>query len=389
MNYGLLVKLAIKNMRSKRSRTILTTLTIIYAVALMVALETVTHGVQLSVTNEVKSILPADVIIYSSTIAMPQQVASAMTHMNYVSSAVPAILIGNAVVNGESITLIGMPTSSLQYFYPNLISGGLMEEPGDCIISSQLAEKLGVGVGDYIYVMVPEGLGGLGSTYQVIKLRVAGIFSSIFGGLFGFQVNIVVTSLSYLQTQLGVNGFVNTIFVKLTRDSSTTLTTFVNAIHVAYPDAQVYEQQNIIGAIGNVISLVNTFFVLIIVLSLAIAGLSIANTMLMNINERLREIGILKAIGSSNSQIMIMFMAESIIMTIIGSIIGVVVGFYGAHGVSALLNALGYSINIEIVPLPSLFALGFAASIIISIIASIVPIRRVAKVRPMEVLRTG
>ena len=389
MNYGLLVRLAIKNMRSKRSRTILTTLTIIYAVALMVALETVTHGVQLSVTNEVKSILPADVIIYSSTIAMPQQVASAMSHMNYVSSAVPAILIGNAVVGGESITLIGMPTSSLQYFYPNLISGGLIEAPGDCIISSQLAEKLGVGVGDYIYVMVPEGLGGLGSTYQVIKLRVVGVFSSIFGGLFGFQVNIVVASLSYLQSQLGVNGFVNTIFVKLTRDSSTTLTAFVNAVHVAYPDAQVYEQQDIIGAIGNVINLVNTFFVLIIVLSLAIAGLSIANTMLMNINERLREIGILKAIGSSNSQIMIMFMAESLIMTIIGSIIGVVVGFYGAHGVSALLNALGYSINIEIVPLPSLFALGFAASIIISIIASIVPIRRVAKVRPMEVLRTG
>ncbi len=204
-------------------------------------------------------------------------------------------------------------------------------------------------------------------------------------------MNMVVTSLSYLQDQLGVSGFVNTIFVKLTSDSSTTLTAFVDAVHSAYPDAQVYEQQDIIGAIGDVISLVNTFFILIIVLSLAIAGLSIANTMLMNVNERLREIGILKAIGASNSQIMMMFLFESLFITMIGSTIGLVVGFYGAHGVSALLNALGgYSINIIIQPIPpSLFALGFAASIAIGILASIVPIRRVAKVRPMEVLRIG
>ncbi len=385
----MLIGMAIKNMRSKKSRTLLTALTVVYAVALMIALETVTHGVQLAVTDEVKTILPADVIIYSSTIAMPQQVAASMNGMKYVSNAVPAILVGNAVAGSETITLIGMPSSALQYFYPNLISGGLIESPGDCIISSQLAQKLGVGVGDYIYVMIPEGLGGLGSTYQVVRMRVAGVFSSIFGGLFGFQVNMVVTSLSYLQDQLGVSGFVNTIFVKLTSDSSTTLTAFVNAVHSAYPDAQVYEQQDIIGAIGDVISLVNTFFVLIIALSLAIAGLSIANTMLMNVNERLREIGILKAIGASNSQIMMMFLFESLFITIIGSAIGLVVGFYGAHGVSALLNALGYSINIIIQPIPSLFALGLVASIVIGMLASIVPIRRVAKVRPMEVLRIG
>ncbi len=186
VNYGLLVGMAIKNMRSKKSRTLLTALTVVYAVALMIALETVTHDVQLAVTNEVKSILPADVIIYSSTIAMPQQVAVSMNGMKYVSNAVPAILVGNAVVGGETITLIGMPSSALQYFYPDLISGGgLIESPGDCIISSQLAQKLGVGGvgGDYIYVMIPEGLGGLGSTYQVVRMRVAGVFSSIFGGV--------------------------------------------------------------------------------------------------------------------------------------------------------------------------------------------------------------
>ncbi|KUO82887.1 MAG: hypothetical protein AT709_07470 [Caldivirga sp. MG_3] len=182
------VRIGLRGLVTRKAMTIMTIIAIATAVALLVALETVTYGVKYTVGLEVKSILPADLMVYTSSAIIPEQLVNMINGLRYVEYAAPAILTG-AIAGGHQITLIGLSTDSFSYFYPQLTQGSLPIGSDDCIISQQLAQALNATVGSYIYVYVPQGLTG---TYSVLKLRVSGIFTSIFGGLLGFQVYMVV-----------------------------------------------------------------------------------------------------------------------------------------------------------------------------------------------------
>ncbi len=377
------IRIGLRGLVARRALTLMTIIAVATAVALLIALETVTYGVKYTVGLEVKSILPADLMVYTSTAIIPEELVNMINGLKAVEYAAPAILTG-AITGGHDVTLIGLSTSSFNYFYPQLTQGSLPLGEDDCIISQQLAQALNVSTGDYIYVYVPQGISG---TYNVLKLRVSGIFSSIFGGLLGFQVYMIVTHLSYLQSQLNTGGFVNVIFIKVAHDNPTIINGLNTAMKQIIPEAQVYEQQSIIGSVNDVVNLINVFFLVVIVLSVVIAGLIVAIMVLINVRERRREIGIMKAIGASNGQVMLIFIIQVLVVSLIGGLLGLIAGYYGSVAMVKLINYLGYSIRIVIIPVPEFFALGLATALATGVLASIPPLISVIRIRPAEVIR--
>jgi putative ABC transport system permease protein len=127
-------------------------------------------------------------------------------------------------------------------------------------------------------------------------------------------------------------------------------------------------------------------------ISLLVGAIGIANTMFMSVMERTRQIGILKALGATDSEIMKLFLLESAMIGFIGGLIGVFLGFIASGAISELgVRMIGTGVRgIEngitvITPELVFFAVGF--SVVIGIVSGLFPARRAARLQPVEALR--
>ncbi|PLX22172.1 multidrug ABC transporter substrate-binding protein [Candidatus Parcubacteria bacterium] len=120
-------------------------------------------------------------------------------------------------------------------------------------------------------------------------------------------------------------------------------------------------------------------------ISLIVGGIGIMNIMLISVNERTREIGLRKAVGANNRHILIQFLLESIVLTILGGLFGLVAGTLFSFLVAVVANALGYDWTFHV----SLFSiiLSVTVSMLIGLIFGIVPAKKASQLEPIEALR--
>jgi len=117
-----------------------------------------------------------------------------------------------------------------------------------------------------------------------------------------------------------------------------------------------------------------------IVLCLLMAAIGVANLMLVQVNERIREIGLRKAMGASNLDVFAHFLVESTVLSLLGGGMGIVLGIGLAKVVSSLVG-LPYGFS------PSVTSLGFVVSVVVGIGAGLAPAWKAAKLSPVEALR--
>ncbi len=132
--------------------------------------------------------------------------------------------------------------------------------------------------------------------------------------------------------------------------------------------------------LGSSLEMVRKFLMLVSAISLLVGGIGVMNIMLVSVTERTREIGIRKSIGARTKAIMIQFLAESALLTLIGGIMGIIVGIVIAF---FLCRALGFRfiITAGAVVGTALF------SVVIGIFFGLYPARRAAKMKPIDALR--
>jgi putative ABC transport system permease protein len=121
------------------------------------------------------------------------------------------------------------------------------------------------------------------------------------------------------------------------------------------------------------------------VLALVIGGLSVVNTMIMAVTERVREIGLKKAVGAHTIHVLREYLAEAVLIGFLGGAIGYLAGL----GLTTLINTLGKSSNLElflVTPTLTLLALGFAVAL--GALAGVIPALRAARLDPVTALRT-
>jgi putative ABC transport system permease protein len=111
-----------------------------------------------------------------------------------------------------------------------------------------------------------------------------------------------------------------------------------------------------------------------------VGGIGIMNIMLVNVTERIREIGIKKAIGAKSGDILLQFLLESTIVSVIGGLIGIILGIILAQ---VIKNLSGLSAAITLTPM----VLAFSVSALVGIFFGYYPAKRASSLNPIEALR--
>jgi putative ABC transport system permease protein len=120
-------------------------------------------------------------------------------------------------------------------------------------------------------------------------------------------------------------------------------------------------------------------------LSLIVGGIGIMNIMLVSVTERTREIGLRKALGATNTNILDQFLIEAVTVTLLGGVIGIIVGTTFSFLIAAIANYLGYDWEFIV----SLFSivLSVGVSTIIGLVFGLYPARKASKLDPIVALR--
>ncbi|MBN2477905.1 ABC transporter permease [Candidatus Micrarchaeota archaeon] len=131
--------------------------------------------------------------------------------------------------------------------------------------------------------------------------------------------------------------------------------------------------------IGSILDIVSTFLLLIAMIASVVSAIGITNTMFMSVMEKVKEIGVLKAVGASDWDLQMIFLIESGTMGLIGGLIGILLG-YGVAYVVSTFGIVTY-VSLQLTVFALLFAVG------VGIAAGVFPARRAAKLSPIEAFR--
>ncbi|NTW27608.1 MAG: FtsX-like permease family protein [Candidatus Moranbacteria bacterium] len=150
-------------------------------------------------------------------------------------------------------------------------------------------------------------------------------------------------------------------------------------------DFSVRDTAQALEMITNITNVLKYFLAGIAAISLLVGGVGIMNIMLISVNQRIREIGLRKAVGARNRHIITQFLIESIFITLVGGIIGIILGIFVALLASIVINALGYEWEF-LISFSSILTATFV-SVIIGLLFGLYPAKKAAQISPMEALR--
>ena len=230
----------------------------------------------------------------------------------------------------------------------------------------------------------------LGKTIRISKVnfKVIGVLAAKGSSGFFNPDDTVFVPLSTMQKILAGADYLSTIAVSVqtkelmpqVQDDATAALAAKHRVDPASPDFSIVSQADIIGTLTHVTRTFTIFPASIAGISLVVGGIGIMNMMLTTVTERTREIGLRKAIGAKKRDISMQFLAEAVLLTFLGGIIGVALGWSISFAVSRLA---GIATSVS----PASVALAFGVSAGIGIIFGYYPARRAASLNPIDALR--
>jgi len=222
-----------------------------------------------------------------------------------------------------------------------------------------------------------------------IDFKVIGMTKSKGGTGFGSQDDVVFIPLSAAQRFLAGDAYVTTISVSAVDQNSMAATQQQitnlllrrhNILNPLMADFQIMNQQDIVQTASSITNTMTMLLAAIAGISLIVGGIGIMNMMLTTVTERTREIGLRKSIGAKKRDITKQFLVESVMLTFLGGVIGVALGWAVSVGVTQFAG-IATSISLQSV------LLAFGVSAAIGIVFGYYPARRAAGLNPIEALR--
>jgi putative ABC transport system permease protein len=231
-------------------------------------------------------------------------------------------------------------------------------------------------------------------TLKDLDMTVIGIFEKRGASGFTNADDMVYIPLETAQKLLlGIN-YVNFMRIKIdsadninraTNDIKLTLRSQHDIKKIEDDDFSVRNTADAITTITNITNILKYFLTGIAAISLLVGGVGIMNIMLISVNQRIREIGLRKAVGARNRHIVTQFIVESIFVTFIGGAVGIILGMLISYLTAIIINALGYDWEF-IISLDSI-VVATLVSITIGLLFGLYPARKAARISPMEALR--
>ena len=236
-----------------------------------------------------------------------------------------------------------------------------------------------------------EGVDPVGKIIKInqSEYKIIGLTKSKGGSGFGNQDDQIYVPITTAQRYLSGSNNVSTISVQAKDEASlTTLQEQITALLLkrhkistaTQADFQIMNQADIVATASSVTGTFTILLAAIAGISLIVGGIGIMNMMLTSVTERTREIGLRKAIGAKRNDISTQFLVESVMLTFIGGVIGIIVGWLASQAVTKFA---GITTTVSL----SSILLAFGVSAGIGIIFGYYPARRAAKMNPIEALR--
>jgi len=143
----------------------------------------------------------------------------------------------------------------------------------------------------------------------------------------------------------------------------------------------VISQNDVLGVLDGVLNALTIFLGAIAGISLLVGGIGIMNIMLVSVTERTREIGLRKAVGAKRRDVLTQFLVEAVSLSVLGGIIGILLGVGGALAVSQISDAFGAVVSMNAVLLALIFSMA------VGLFFGIYPAYRASRLNPIDALR--
>jgi len=413
MNLTESVRIALRGLAANKLRSALTMLGIIIGVGAVIALLSVGQGVAQLVTERIQSIgsnvlfvVPVNIQAASAgamaaggsgslSLADAEAIADPDLVPDVVAVA-PEYQRSATVERGREaiVTTVAGITPEYATVRNAKVAEGRFIDETDMAAGSRVALQ-----GATAYQrLFPDGEYALGQTVRInsIPFRVIGIMEEKGRSGFGSQDNIVFVPLSTAHTRLfrgrtvGGSPRVTVINVQVASEdrmdaASEAIQDLLRQRHkLSYrddDDFSVISQKDILSIFGEITSVLTLFLGAIAGISLLVGGIGIMNIMLVSVTERTREIGIRKAVGAKRRDILIQFLIEAMVLSLVGGAVGILLGVAG----SLLIARLSEDLVTVVTPQAILLATGFSAAV--GLFFGIYPATRAARLNPIDALR--
>ncbi len=408
-------QLALQGLTDRKTRTILTVLGIFVGVTLIVTLVGLSGGLANAIDDQLGSLGTETILVQStSEDRFTRQDVQRIQQMAGAQHVVPTINRPGTIERSgedEDVTVLGIDPDQLTVLFPGfeIAQGRGLESAG--MTQAVVGEDLGgsastafLAPGDVARLSVPRQDDG-GAPREVSRsYEIVGV-AAPFDASFLVDINgAVILPTRAAQTLTGFSNEYNQILV--VAESSAAVSPLVEEIRAGYDedDIEVISVQEISQTVGTVIGGLGLFVAFIAAISLVVAGLGIANTMLVSVMERTREIGVLRALGFKAAEVRRLFMVEAGLTGLIGGVLGMLAGAGLSYIIAGAIGSFGGGERtdsggppgsggdpspLEIVPaLPLELLLGVVLfAVVIAVLAGFLPARKAAKLDPVEALR--
>ena len=386
MNILIAARLAFSRIIATKTRSGLTMLGIIIGVMSLIALVSVAQGATSGIQDQFKGLGARNLNITGTTnqslTTDDVKEIEKLSGIEIVTESVSGRVTLSSNEASTKAQIIGVDQNYKTVVDPDIFVGSFLPDVTNAsdarliVLSTTLASDLKLdaySIGSSIAV---------GST----EFTIVGILDDADG--FGTMGNAYIpleTAFKYV----AVPPYVSSITVQTTSEEivpevTTNLTALLKARHnitgEREADFVITDASQLLDAIGTVQQFLSLLLGGIASISLVVGGIGIMNIMLVSVRERTREIGIRRAIGAQQSQILTQFLIEAIVLSLVGGIIGVIIGEIVAY----FLAQLGQW-NFVLSPSIILASLGF--SMFIGVVFGVWPARTASKLKPVEALR--
>ena len=372
-------KTAWRSISRRKFRSALTTLGVVIGISTIVSLMTLGYGMRHQVETTLNEILGAGIIVSSSGggVDIPEYVQSFILQVPGVNECVPVITT-MMKMGEEPILTVGIdPDQALKLYHVTLEEGEIPEkEEGDAVVFGvSTASRFGIKVNDTVTLSPTSG--GKSKTFKVV-----GLLRSVGAG----EMDIgCFMSLESAQDLLGKEGYVSAFLVRL--QDPQLGEEVEQALKQMFPKAEITRQEELMRQIDRIMSIINGVLLALAAVSLGVGGLGILNTVMMSVHERRREIGMLKAVGAERWHVLLLFLSEALIISLIGGGIGCGLGLAGVYLIQWFVSTLGLELTIPLLISPNILAGAILIAAGIGVIAGLYPSWQAANVPPVEALR--
>ena len=283
-----------------------------------------------------------------------------------IATIAPKLYI-NTKVNGTSVMVVGVePQEEIKIkTWWRVGEGEYLDHTDQALVGAVVAELLGLSIGD------PVALNGA-------DITVAGILEET-GSDEDYQVFV---PLETLQKAFDKEGLISSMDIRALCNACPVVM-IADDINNSIPGVRAIAVQQVASAEVEMMGRINRFMLALAGITLAVGLFGVGNTMMRSVNERIKDIGIMRAVGASHNQIMKVFIYQAIVIGIVGGVFGYLAGTLLAYALGPVLFGVS---SISLVPQYFPLALGIAIGV--AVIATVYPAFRAARIKVADSFRS-